>query len=207
MGVQNGKEVWGIALTALACSVATPSLAQSNSATSVSNPETAAGTGANGKSGLGDIVVTANKRKESLTKVPIAVTALTSDAMKAASITDVSSLQQMVPGLEFPRNFDGATPPLRGIGSAFGIGATESVVAMYIDDVYVAQPSATTFDFNNVSQINILKGPQGTIYGRNAMAGVVDIHTPDPSHKTSVDVSADTRTTTPGRAASTAQPA
>jgi iron complex outermembrane receptor protein len=138
---------------------------------------------------VAEVVVTAEKRSQSLQSVPTAVTAITAKTAAAIGITDVQSIQSTVPGLEFPRFFNGSTPTLRGIGTNSGIGAAESVVAMYVDDVYIAAPAGTTFSLNNISQIEVLKGPQGTLYGRNAMGGVVDIKTRDPSASPSADVS------------------
>jgi iron complex outermembrane receptor protein len=85
--------------------------------------------------------------------------------------------------------FSGSSPALRGIGTSFGFGGEENVVALYIDDVYIASPSATTFAFNNIDQIEVLKGPQGTLFGRNAMAGVINITTRTPADVPKADIS------------------
>jgi iron complex outermembrane receptor protein len=140
--------------------------------------------------GVTDIVVTAQRREESLQKVPLSVTAISAGMAKAAGITDISSLQAVVPGLEFPRFFNSTTPALRGVGTSFALGAQESVVAIYVDDVYIASPAAATFSFNNISQVAVLKGPQGTLFGRNAMGGVVQITTRTPSQQTKIDAEA-----------------
>jgi iron complex outermembrane receptor protein len=137
-----------------------------------------------------EVIVTANKRKESLQTVPVAVTAVSAQTAAAIGVTDISSLQTTVPGLQFPRLFSGSTPTLRGIGTNFGIGGVENVVSIYVDDVYIASPSATTFTFNNIDQIEVLKGPQGTIFGRNAMGGVINISTRTPGRSPVLDVSA-----------------
>jgi iron complex outermembrane receptor protein len=137
--------------------------------------------------GVTDIVVTAQRREESLQKVPISVSAVSGDMAKALGVSDISSLQAVVPGLEFPRYFNNTTPALRGIGTNSAIGAQESVVALYVDDVYIASPAAATFSFNNISQVAVLKGPQGTLFGRNAMGGVVQITTRTPSHNSRLD--------------------
>jgi iron complex outermembrane receptor protein len=138
---------------------------------------------------LQEITVTANKRRESLQSVPIAVTAVTAETAAAIGVTDISSLQTTVPGLEFPRLFSGTSPALRGIGTSFGIGGQENVVAIYVDDVYIASPSAATFTFNNIDQIEVLKGPQGTLFGRNAMAGVINVTTLSPGPQPKADLS------------------
>jgi len=133
------------------------------------------------------IVVTAQRRQQSLQDVPLAVSAVSGDSATAMGITDVQSIQAVAPSLEFPRYFNNATPALRGVGTNAAIGAQESVVALYVDDVYIASPAATTFSFNNIEQIAVLKGPQGTLFGRNAMAGVLQITTRDPQQDTRID--------------------
>jgi iron complex outermembrane receptor protein len=144
-----------------------------------SRPAKAAESGAPAQ--IEEIVVTANKRKELLQEVPIAVTAITAQTAAAIGITDVNTIQVAVPGLQFPRLFSGSSPALRGVGTSLGVGGQENVVPIYIDDVYIPSPSATTFSFNNIQQVEVLKGPQGTLFGRNAMAGVINIRTPQPS--------------------------
>jgi iron complex outermembrane receptor protein len=137
-----------------------------------------------------EVIVTANKRKESLQSVPVAVAAITAQKMAAIGVTDITTLQTTVPGLQFPKLFSGSSPALRGIGSSFGIGGEENEVALYIDDVYIASASvASSLNFNNVSQIQVFYGPQGTLFGRNAMAGVINIDTQDPSSKPKADLS------------------
>jgi iron complex outermembrane receptor protein len=139
--------------------------------------------------GLKDIVVTANKRREPLQKVPVAVTVVSAATASSIGVTDIASLQTMVPGLQFPKLFSGSSPALRGIGTNFGIGGVENVVPIYVDDVYIPSPSATTFSFNNIDQVEVLKGPQGTLFGRNALAGVINITTRAPSDTPTSDMS------------------
>lgn len=144
---------------------------------------------ANSDTQLEEITVTANKRGEPMQNVPVAVTAISSSLATAVGITDVSSIQTAVPGLQIPRLYNAATPALRGIGTGFAVGPQESVVAFYLDDVYISSPAATTFALNNISQVEVLKGPQGTVFGRNAMAGVINITTRSPGPDTVVDAS------------------
>lgn len=138
---------------------------------------------------LQEVIVSANKRPEPMQSVPIAVTAVSAATAAAIGVTDISTLQTTVPGLEFPRLFSGTSPALRGIGTNFGFGGQENVVAIYIDDVYIPSPAAATFAFNNIDQIEVLKGPQGTLFGRNAMAGVINITTLTPTDQPRADVS------------------
>jgi iron complex outermembrane receptor protein len=177
-----------ILLGLLLATPSTAALAQS-AAPPPSGPDAggpAAGAAPQG-SGVGEIVVTAQRRAESSQRVPLSVTAVSADVAKAVGVTDIVSLQSVVPGLEFPRLFNSTTPTLRGVGTNFAIGAQESVVATYVDDVYIAAPAAATFSFNNISQVAVLKGPQGTLFGRNAMGGVVQITTRTPSQQMHLD--------------------
>lgn len=127
-----------------------------------------------------EIVVTAQRRSERLQDVPIAVSAITGIAATAQGVTGTSVLQASVPSLVVARQANGAVPFLRGIGSTIGDGNAESSVAIYLDGVY--QPSAFSnfFEFNNVERVEVLKGPQGTLFGRNATGGVIQVITKDP---------------------------
>ena len=158
--------------------------------TATDNGVTTSATAVSNASGqLEEVVVTANKRRENLQEVPIAVTAITAQTAAAVGVTDVSSLQTTVPGLQFPRIASGTTPALRGVGTTFGFGGQENLVALYMDDVYIASPAAATFSFNNIDQIEVLKGPQGTLFGRNALAGVINVTTRTPGASPRADIS------------------
>jgi iron complex outermembrane receptor protein len=130
---------------------------------------------------LEDIVVTAQRRAERLQDVPISVSAITGDAMGDRGVTNAFSLQAVVPGFSVTRVGTVATPYLRGVGTDGGNPNTEPSVATYVDGVYYAAPFANLYSFNNVERIEVLKGPQGTLFGRNATGGVVQIVTRRPS--------------------------
>jgi len=138
---------------------------------------------------LSDIVVTAERRSERLQDVPIAVTAITADSAAKAGIIDIRSLQQVVPGLDITQQGSGATPFLRGVGSPDGTAGSASSVGMYVDGVYMAAQSAEFFSFNDIERIEVLKGPQGTLFGENTTGGAIQIITKDPSKTPSADVS------------------
>jgi iron complex outermembrane receptor protein len=131
---------------------------------------------------LEDIVVTAQRRSERLQDVPISVNAITRDAMSSRGVTSSFDLQSVVPGLSMTRVATVATPYLRGIGSDGGNPNSEQSVATYVDGVYYAAPFGNLYSFNNIERIEVLKGPQGTLFGRNATGGVVQIITRRPSH-------------------------
>lgn len=131
--------------------------------------------------GIEDIVVTAQRRSENLQDVPIAVSAVTAERMEAQGSVALDSLDRVAPGLSVTR--DNAAPKifLRGVGNtAVGPGQDPST-AVYVDGVYIATPAASLLPFNNVERIEVLRGPQGTLFGRNATGGLVQVITADPS--------------------------
>ncbi|WP_313802672.1 TonB-dependent receptor [Sphingobium sp.] len=131
--------------------------------------------------GIGDIVVTAQRREERLQDVPIAVQAIGAETADALGVTDPGSIQAVVPSLDFRVQNGGATPYIRGVGTNSVNVGNESPVAMYVDGVYQTSLASTIFAFNNIERIEVLKGPQGTLFGRNASGGVIQIVTRDPS--------------------------
>lgn len=131
---------------------------------------------------LDGIVVTAQRRGQSLQDVPIAVTAITSEDLAAQGLTTSTSLEAAVPSLTMPQSGTVATPFLRGIGSQSANPNDEPSVATYIDGIYVASPLGNMYSFNNIERIEVLKGPQGTLFGRNATGGVIQLVTRDPEH-------------------------
>jgi len=145
---------------------------------------------------LGEIVVTAQKRSENVQDVPIAISAFTASALQERSVTNVASLSALAPNV----NLDGGTPfsgsasvlsaTIRGIGSddfAFNI---DPGVGIYLDGVYLARTVGANQDLPDVERIEVLKGPQGTLFGRNTIGGAISIVTHDPGKefKGSVDV-------------------
>ena len=138
---------------------------------------------------LEEITVTAQRRDENLQNVPIAVSVLSASTTASMGVTGTANLAAAVPGLEFTRSYNSATPALRGVGTSPTVGVgDETAIATYIDGVYLATPSSSLFSFNSIERIEVLKGPQGTLFGRNATGGVVQVVTKDPKHDPSVDL-------------------
>ncbi|HKR87927.1 MAG TPA: TonB-dependent receptor [Phenylobacterium sp.] len=137
---------------------------------------------------LQEIVVTANKREENLQNVPIAITAVTGDRLVKAGVTSTQDLARVVPGLTIQNSLSGTQAHLRGVGTTALSAGTENSIATYIDGVYILSLSGALVQLNNISQIEVLKGPQGTLFGRNATGGVINIRTRDPSHDAGGDV-------------------
>jgi len=131
---------------------------------------------------LEDIVVTAQRRSQNLQDVPVAVTALSSTALAGANVTSVTDLRIAVPSLNIVNNNGIMSTSLRGVGSTGVNPGFENPVAVYLDGVYLASTVANFFNLSDVSQVEVLKGPQGTLFGRNATAGLIQISTREPSH-------------------------
>lgn len=135
--------------------------------------------------GSGDIIVTAQKRAERLQDVPLAVTAVGGDALAARQINDVNSLAAAVPSLTFSQgaNPNNSNLRIRGVGTAlFGQGVEPSV-AVVVDGVVAARSAQGFADIADVERVEVLRGPQGTLFGRNATAGLINVVTARPSSK------------------------
>ena len=130
--------------------------------------------------GLDEIVVTAQRREENLRDVPIAINAITSDALKDTGISDTSALVQAVPSLNFTRSGPSGIFVIRGVSTPNGASGEEGSTAVYVDDVYMPDLASTINTFNNIERIEVLNGPQGTLFGRNAVGGLIRIMTRDP---------------------------
>lgn len=131
----------------------------------------------------GDIVVTAQKRSERLQDVPLAVTAITGDALANRQINDTANLVQAVPSLSFQQgnNPTNTSFRIRGVGtSLFGQGV-ESSVSVVVDGVVAARQAQSFTDFADIERVEVLRGPQGTLFGKNATAGVISVVTARPS--------------------------
>jgi len=181
----NRKAIFIGQLMASACIVA-PALAQT-----AAPPTTAASPAVDsGGTRLQEVVVTAQRRTESLQRVPIAVTAVSGADLAARGLNDSLSLSDTVPNLDVTQNGTVLTLYLRGVGSNASDPNDEASVATYVDGVYIASPLANMFDFNNIERVEVLKGPQGTLFGRNATGGVIQVVTRDPSHTPGGEISA-----------------
>lgn len=142
--------------------------------------QTSEGTEADGQ-GITDIVVTAQRREESLQKVPIAVSAVTSEALAKTGLVTVESLSGQVPNLNVSQNIGQARVTIRGIGiDSISLGS-EGSVAFYQDGVFFTRSNAAMASFYDVDRVEVLRGPQGTLYGRNATGGSINIFTKAPT--------------------------
>ncbi|MEO8381269.1 MAG: TonB-dependent receptor [Acidobacteriota bacterium] len=123
-----------------------------------------------------EIVVTARKREENVQEVPIAVSVVTADELEEAAAADISELQGQVPNLAVYQGRNQSTTLtafLRGIGQADPLWGVDPGVGLYIDDVYVARAQGALLDVYDVARIEVLRGPQGTLYGKNTIGGAI----------------------------------
>jgi iron complex outermembrane receptor protein len=132
---------------------------------------------ATAQTGLEEVVVTAERRSENLQNVPVTVTAINKDQMVAAGVKDLMTLSTLVPSFSSidPTGFTMSF--IRGIGSSTLGGGTFSSVATYIDGVYIARTTNGMLEFDGAESLQVLAGPQGSLYGRNATAGAVVLST------------------------------
>lgn len=128
-----------------------------------------------------DIVVTATRREARLQDVPVAVTAITGDSLAAADVSTLRTLTQIVPGFIGSRNMGVFQPVVRGVGSTGISIGDEPNIATYVDGVYQPESAANWIDLVEVERVEVLRGPQGTTFGRNATGGLINVITPDPS--------------------------
>lgn len=138
---------------------------------------------------LDTITVTAQKREEALQDVPIAVTALSEQLLQDTGVRDIKDLQVLVPGLTVTSTQNEAitTARIRGIGTVGDNVGLESSVGVVIDGVYRPRNSVGFGDLGELERIEVLKGPQGTLFGKNTSAGVINVITRKPSHELSAE--------------------
>jgi iron complex outermembrane receptor protein len=168
---------FGIALSPLAGQAQTqPALAEAPS----SGPE------------LAEITVTAQRRTESLEHAALAISALSSDELTSSGATRVQELTSLVPALQVST---AAGPyPLfyvRGVGNFNGNPLSDAALALNLDGVYIARPSSSSGMFYDLERVEVLKGPQGTLYGRNATGGAINVITRKPTEDFNADASMD----------------
>jgi iron complex outermembrane receptor protein len=123
-----------------------------------------------------EVVVTARRRSENLQDVPIAVTAISGDALTLRGSQDITELAQSIPSVTLePSRATNTTLTafIRGVGQQDPLAGFEQGVALYLDDVYLARPQGALLDIYDVERIEVLRGPQGTLYGRNAVGGAI----------------------------------
>lgn len=134
--------------------------------------------------GLTEIVVTAQKREQNLQDVPISITALTADTLAANRIENVRDLSALAPNFTVrpaPGGTAGPSYSMRGIVSLATAPGSDKGISLYLDGVYVGHTSGSIFELADIERIEVLKGPQGTLFGRNSTGGAISIVTKEPT--------------------------
>lgn len=130
---------------------------------------------------LDEVVVTAQRRSENLQKTPLTVSAVTGDKLESQGIKTVVDLSAQVPALQISSSGSGAAVVfLRGIGSTNTTEVGDPAVAYHMDGIYIARSTSVGALFYDVDRVEVLRGPQGTLYGRNATAGAINVITKQP---------------------------
>src|SRR5262245_42585753 len=140
-----------------------------------------------------NIVVTARRREESLQDVPVAITALTGEQLLQQNVRTLEDMTAYAPNIKV--NAGRATSStinayIRGVGQNDPLWGFEPGVGIYLDDVYIARPQGALLDVYDVDRIEVLRGPQGTLYGKNTIAGAIKYITRDITGEPALNVSA-----------------
>ena len=142
---------------------------------------------------LGDIVVTARRSAETLQDVPVAVTALSGDFIERQNISDPTDVPNFAPNITIeqqPSSLSAATIYIRGIGNNEPSAVSEQGVGVYLDGVYLARAAGAVFDLIDLERIEVLRGPQGTLFGRNTIGGALQLITKKPANDMGVTAKA-----------------
>ncbi len=183
-GRKSSAWMCGIAMGAI---IAPQAHAQTASSDAAVSPTAATATASSSEQatgaeqGIGDIIVTAQKRSESVQRTPLAITAIGGENLRAAGVSTVVGLIQSVPSLQLGEFFGVPGVTLRGITlNALNFGV-EGPIAFHTDGIYYGRPAAALTGFYDVERVEVLRGAQGTLYGRNATGGSINIITADPT--------------------------
>jgi len=139
---------------------------------------------AEGSSPFEEITVTAQKREQSIYEVPIAISAFTGEQLENQGISDMVDVGKFVPNLSLTTFSAGhtssANPFIRGIGLQDHLITTDPGVSVYVDGVYLGRQVGQNWSLSNIERLEVLRGPQGTLYGRNSIGGAINIITKKP---------------------------
>jgi iron complex outermembrane receptor protein len=138
-------------------------------------------TAAASNTALDEVVVTAQRHSENLVSVPISVATASEEKLEATGVMDMGSLAQVVPSLHIDASGAFFMPSIRGVGTAIAGAGASNNVATYVDGAYKPNALSNDFDFVDVTDIQVLKGPQGTLFGRNTTGGAIVVTTRDPT--------------------------
>jgi len=173
-------------VTVAMSALATPAFAQDGAGTTAAPEDVSVASG-----GVTDIVVTARRRSENIQNVPLSVTGISAATLSRQNITSIDRLDGLAPSLSI-RPASGPTTSgivanIRGIGGSDATGASDYPIATYVDGVLIARPNASMFDLVDLERVEILRGPQGTLFGRNTTGGAINIATKAPAQEFGIE--------------------
>lgn len=140
-----------------------------------------------------EVVVTARKREEAAQSVPIPITALSGDMLETRNIRDITEVQNLSPNTDISSssvNNSATQVYIRGIGQVNWSSTQDPKIGIYVDGVYLSRPQGGLLDLMDVERVEVLRGPQGTLFGRNTTAGLIQIVTNEPAGERSFDIQA-----------------
>jgi len=181
----NRSQLLGF-VSCAACLAAQHAYAQAAPAATDTNPTAQALRGQ-----ITEVVVTAQRRSTSLLKTPVSVTSVDSATLQSRGLTNLAALSTETPGVEFAAQYANAYVTIRGIGNGAVLQGTDPGVAFHLDGVYLGQTGLAGSAFLDVDHIEILKGPQGTLFGRNATGGAVNIISKTPGARFAAELGAE----------------
>ena len=132
---------------------------------------------------LEEVIVTAQKREQSLQDVSVAVTAVSGDRLQEAKIDSLEDLQAIVPSITFGNDFNVAKTYVRGIGTNTSVPGSDPGVAMYVDGAVLSRPGEQFTSFFDLDRVEVIRGPAGTLFGRNAVGGAINLITAKPTEE------------------------
>jgi len=157
-------------------------LCASGAAVAQSAPEPAsAGAKASGTNVVGEVIVTTQRRAERLRDVPISVVAKTGDQLAQSGVSNLEDIAVVVPAVKIDQIGNYLQPAIRGVSSTLSGPGTEQPVAIYVDGFIQPDPLASYTEFVDLDRVEVTKGPQGTLFGRNATGGAISMYTKAPS--------------------------
>jgi iron complex outermembrane receptor protein len=140
---------------------------------------------------LEEVIVTAARREQSVQTASLDISVVSGDTLARSGVAQAADLANVVPGLSISTGGSAVSTYLRGVGNYATDASAESAIAYSINGVYIARPSGIGSIFFDLERVEVLKGPQGTLYGRNATGGAINLITRQPTQEFSGDVSVD----------------
>ena len=141
--------------------------------------------------GTTDIIVTAQRRDEKLRDVPISMTALSADALQKLHADNIGRLEFATPGFTWGSQGSDSFPAIRGVRTSLVSAQNDPVIGFYIDGIYQSRTQQQSIPLFDVARVEVLRGPQGTLYGRNTFGGNISVVTQDPTKDPGVDINLD----------------